>query len=162
MKNSKLSKIVLTVLVSTSAVLVLSNESKAQPQSSAPSSPNSAIRVNEQSGSHFVNACAAAAEELAVSRKLIDALERQNRAFSERLETARQTEMLLKELSETRRAENEALRATVSAKNETLAAKNAALAKQDELIAELRRRKSSPWKRIGDILIGVAVSSLLR
>lgn len=158
------------MLVSVSTVLALSAALKAQPPNSAPNSPNSAIPVRtgnrsdriSTSASQIVNACAAAAEELAVSRKLIDALERENRAFSERLETARQTEMLLKELSETRRAENEALRATVLAKNETLAAKDAALAKQDELIAELRRRKSSPWKRIGDILIGVAVSSLLK
>lgn len=153
-----------------SAVLVLSNESKAQPPNSASNSPNSAIPVrtgsdNDRipaSASQIVNACAAAAEELAVSRKLIDALERENHALNERLETAARTERLLNEITETRRTENEALRAAVSAKNETIAAKDAALAKQDELIAELKSRKSSPWKRIGDILIGVAVSSLLK
>ncbi|NOT47888.1 MAG: hypothetical protein HOP17_09100 [Acidobacteria bacterium] len=152
-------------------MLALSNGSKAQPPNSAPNSPTSAIPVtserNVRTGSDgdwvlTVNACAAAAEELAVSRKLIDALERENRALNERLETAKRTETLLKELNETRRAENEALRSAVSAKNETIAAKDAALAKQDELIAELKRRKSSPWKRIGDILIGVAVSSILK
>ncbi len=110
----------------------------------------------------IVNACAAVADELGVSRKLIDALERENRALNERLETARQTETLLRELSETRRSENEALRAAVTAKNETIAAKDAALAKQDELVVELKRRKSSPWKRIGDILIGVAISAVLK
>ena len=80
----------------------------------------------------------------------------------ERIETARRTETLLNQLNEARRSENEALRAAVSAKNETIAAKDAVLSKQDELIAELKRLKSSPWKRLGDILIGVAVTSLLK
>ena len=150
------------MLVSMSAVLVLSAHSKAQPPNSAPSSPNSAVRAIEPSASQIVNACAAAAEELGVSRKLIDALERENSALRDRLETATRTEAVLKELSETRRTEAEALRSTVSAKNETIAAKDAALAKQDELVNELRRRKSSPWKRVGDILIGVAVSAILK
>ncbi len=110
----------------------------------------------------LVNACAAAADELAATRRLTDALERENAALRERLETAARTEAILKELSETRRTENEALRDVVSAKNETIVAKDAALAKQDELVKDLKRRRSSPWKRVGDILIGVAVSSLIK
>lgn len=100
--------------------------------------------------------------ELTASRKLIDALERENRALTERLETSRRTESVLSELSLARRSENEALLASIAAKNETIAAKNAAIAKQDELIGELKNRKTSPWKRVGDILIGVAVTSLLK
>lgn len=82
--------------------------------------------------------------------------------MSERLETARRAESILNELNAARLSENQALRAAVSAKNEAVAAKDTALTKQDELIAELKRRRSSPWKRIGDILIGVAVSALLK
>lgn len=100
--------------------------------------------------------------ELTASRKLIDALEHENRALTERLETSRRTESVLSELSLARRSENEALLASIAAKNETIAAKNAAIAKQDELIGELKNRKTSPWKRVGDILIGVAVTSLLK
>ena len=41
-------------------------------------------------------------------------------------------------------------------------AKDAALTKQEELIAALKKRKSSPWKRLGDVLIGVAISAVLK
>mgnify|MGYP007067076012 FL=1 len=54
------------------------------------------------------------------------------------------------------------MRATVAAKNETIAAKDAVIGKQDELVRELKNKKTSPWKRLGDVLIGVAVSTLLR
>lgn len=95
-------------------------------------------------------------------RRLATALERENAALRERLETASRTEAVLKELNETRRSETEALRSTLAAKNETLAAKDAAIVRQDALIAELKKRRSSPWKRVGDVLIGVAISAVLK
>ena len=65
------------------------------------------------------------------------------------------------ELSETRKSEAEALRATISAKNETIAAKDAVIARQDDLVRELKSKKASPWKRLGDVLLGVAIFAVL-
>jgi hypothetical protein len=135
---------------------------KAQPPNSAENSPTSATRASEPSASQLINACAAAVDELSATRRLAAALERENAALRDRLETAARTESVLKELNETRRSETEALRSAIAAKNETIAAKDAALEKQDELIAELKKRKSSPWKRVGDVLIGVAISTMLK
>lgn len=124
--------------------------------------PTSAIRANEPNGSQIVNACAAAADELITARRLIAALETENTALHDRLETAAQVELLLQELAETHRREAQALRAAITAKNETIAAKESVIAKQDELIERLKKQKSSPWKRVGDILIGVAISAVLK
>jgi hypothetical protein len=95
-------------------------------------------------------------------RALVTALEKENGALRQRLDVAIRTETILNELNETRRSETEALKVTVAAKNETIAAKDAAITRQDEMAAELRRRKTSPWKRIGDVLIGIGVSAILR
>ena len=147
-----------------SAVLVLCVLSKAQPPSFVPNSPASATRADKppDSASQIVNACAAAADELQRTRVLVTALENENSAFRQRLDIAVRTETVLNELIETRRSETEALKNTLAAKNETIAAKNAALARQDEFIVELKRRKSSPWKRLGDVLIGVAAAAILK
>jgi hypothetical protein len=69
---------------------------------------------------------------------------------------------LLTELNETRMSESDALRTALAAKNEALTAKDAVIATQDKLIETLKRKKSSPWKRIGDVLIGVGAGILLR
>lgn len=143
-------------------VLTLSAGSKAQPPSSAKNLPTSATRANEPNASQIVNACAAAAEELIAARRLVSALERENLALRDRLQTAAQVESILQEIAETRRREAQALRAAITAKNETIAAKDSVIAKQDELIEKLKKRKSSPWKRVGDILIGVAISAVLK
>jgi septal ring factor EnvC (AmiA/AmiB activator) len=111
--------------------------------------------------SQLVNACAAAADELAASRKLIDALDDENSALNARLETEKQTTRLLTELNQTRKTESEALRSAIAAKNEALTAKDAVIAVQDKLIETLKRKKSSPWKRLGDLLIGVGLGVLL-
>ena len=95
-------------------------------------------------------------------RAFVTALEKENAALRQRLDVAIRTETILNELNETRRSETEALKVTVAAKNETIAAKDAAITRQDEMAAELRRRKTSPWKRIGDVLIGIGVSAILR
>jgi hypothetical protein len=69
---------------------------------------------------------------------------------------------LLIELNETRRSETEALRTALAAKNEALTAKDSVIASQEKLIETLKRKKSSPWKRIGDVLIGVGLGIFLR
>ena len=148
------------MLVAMSIALVLSARSKAQPPSSAKDSPTSATRASEDA--KLVNSCAAAVDELIVTRKLVTALENENARLRTRLETAAATEKVLIELNTTREKENTALHTTIAAKNETIAAKDAAIRKQDEMIAELRRRKGSVWKRVGDILIGVGVAAIFR
>lgn len=70
--------------------------------------------------------------------------------------------VLLTELNETRKSETEALRTALAAKNEALTAKDAVITSQDKLIEILKRKKSSPWKRIGDVLIGAAIFAILR
>jgi chromosome segregation ATPase len=101
----------------------------------------------------------AAVEELAASRTLIDALEIENTSLKARLATERQ---MSAELNETRKSEADALRATVAAKNETIAAKDAVIAQQDKLVETLKGKKTSPWRRVADILIGAAIFAVLK
>lgn len=89
-------------------------------------------------------------------------MEKENSMLASRLADEKKLKALLTELNEARRTESEALRRTIEAKNETIAAKDAAIKAQDELIAKLRTKRSSPWKRIGDILIGVGAAVLLK
>lgn len=100
--------------------------------------------------------------ELEASRVLIGALERENAALKTRLEAEKQTTRLLDELNATRKSETEALRKALDAKNETIAAKDAVIASQDKLIETLKRKRSSPWKRALDILIGVGIGAVIR
>lgn len=66
------------------------------------------------------------------------------------------------ELNETRKTETDALRSAIAAKNEALTAKDRVIAAQDKLIETLKRKKSSPWKRIGDVLVGVGIALVLK
>ena len=93
---------------------------------------------------------------------MIGLLEQENELVKERLETEKRASSLLVELSESRRAENEALRNAIAAKNETILAKEAVIAGQEKLIEALKNRKPSPWKRMGDVLIGVAAGMVLK
>jgi septal ring factor EnvC (AmiA/AmiB activator) len=110
----------------------------------------------------LLKACAAAADELKASRELIDALELENTALKSRIETEKQTTALLGELNESRKSETEALRAALAAKNEALAAKDALIASQDKMIDTLKRKKSSPWRRVADVLIGIGLTAILK
>lgn len=105
---------------------------------------------------------ASVAMELELSRRLVDALERENAALKESLATTRAASAVLTELNAARKAETAALREALTAKNETIAAKDAALSAQDKLIAGLRSKKSSIWKRFGDIAIGAAIATAVR
>jgi hypothetical protein len=109
-----------------------------------------------------IEACRAAVEELSATRRLVEVLDRENGLLKERLDIEKRATSLLSELSKSRRAENEALRNALAAKSETILAKDAVIASQEKLISALQKRKSSPWKRIGDVLIGVAAGAILR
>ena len=102
-----------------------------------------------------------AANELEKTRVLVGELETENQLLTERLTTEKLTTALLTELKETRRSETEALRVTIAAKNETITAKDAVILTQDKLIVSLKRNKSSPWKRLRDVLIGAGTVVLL-
>ena len=78
------------------------------------------------------------------------------------METETRSTALLTELNETRKSETDALRETVAAKNEAIAAKDTVIASQDKLIETLKKKKSSPWKRLGDVLIGAALIAVLK
>ncbi len=104
----------------------------------------------------------ATAVELEKTRVLVSALESENKALKNRLETEKRATTLLTELSQTRKSESDALKAAVAAKNETIAAKDTVIASQDKLIDALKHKKTSPWRRIGDILIGAGIFSVLK
>lgn len=104
----------------------------------------------------------AAADELGKTRDLVTALESENRAVNERLETEKRTTTILNELNETLRNESDALRTAITAKDETIKAKDAVIAAQDKVVAALKAKKPSPLRRIGDILIGAAVFAILK
>ena len=89
-------------------------------------------------------------------------LERENELLKDRLETERRATSLLVELNGSRHAENQALRDAIAAKNEALNAKDAVIASQGKLIEGLKNRRPSPWKRLGDILIGAAAGAIFR
>jgi pyruvate/2-oxoglutarate dehydrogenase complex dihydrolipoamide acyltransferase (E2) component len=121
--------------------------------------PNYALPA---SASGVIAACSAIADELITSRKLIGALDEENSALKARHQTDQRTIDLLTELNETRKSETEALRSAVAAKNDALSAKDVVIASQDKLIEALKHKKSSPWKRLGDALIGAAIFAILR
>jgi hypothetical protein len=129
-----------------------------------PNGQASAPAANSKTGPEdtVLSACTAAADELAASRTLITSLENENTALKQRLDTEKRTTALLTELNETRKSETEALRSTIAAKGETLTAKDAVIASQDKLIDALKRKKSSPWKRIMYALAGMGIGAFLR
>jgi len=110
----------------------------------------------------LIGACAAAVDDLKATRVLVESLTNESDALRTQLETEKQTTGLLTELNETRKTETDALRETVAAKNEAIVAKDAVIASQDTLIEALKKKKSSPWKRLGDVLIGAALFAVLK
>lgn len=108
------------------------------------------------------SACLAAAADLEATRRLADALTAENAALMERLETEKRASAVFAELDTARRSEAGALRQAIAAGERVIAAKNGEIAARDKLIDELRRRRSSPWRRLGDILIGAAVTAILK
>lgn len=109
-----------------------------------------------------VAACAAAVEELAKSRELLTALERENDLLHARLETEKGKSALLAELGETRKRETEALREALAARRSEAEAQNAVIAAQDDLISALRKKRRSPFARIGDVLLGAGIIAILK
>jgi len=110
----------------------------------------------------LIGACAATADELAKTRTLVDALGHENQAIKERLDTEKRLTETMQDLIETRRQESDALRTALSAKNEAIAAKDAVIDSQARSIATLKKKRASPWRRLGDVLIGAAVFAIFK
>ncbi len=158
MKNWKSKILIPAMLVLMSSVLSGQAPSTPERASSAQNSPNLTTRAKPD----ILAACAAAAEELSKTRVLVSELESENQLLNSRLQTEKQATVLLGELNETRKSENAALRTAIDSKNETIAAKDSVIAAQEKLVESLRRKKASPWKRVGDVLIGAAAVFILR
>lgn len=109
-----------------------------------------------------ISACAAAVDELKASRVLTDALDAENASLKSRLETEKRMAALLAELNETRKSEADALRKAIEAKTDAIAARDSQIALQEKLITELKAKRPSAWRRIGDILIGAAAIAVLK
>jgi hypothetical protein len=107
-------------------------------------------------------ACSNAADELAAARELNALLEEQRQLLKNRLEAEKQIAGLALELAESRRLETEALRRTADAKDEAIAALRERIALQEKMIAGLGRRKTSIWRRLGDVMIGIAAGAILK
>mgnify|MGYP001236169958 CR=1 FL=1 len=166
-KPKKLLPIMLAVMSSVPAAFGQATHQPQTPPNSAASSLPSATPVISKKTAlggrqGVLNACSAAVDDLAATKELADALDAENDALRARLATEQRTTALLTELNETRRSENAALQTAVAAKNETIAAKDAVIAGQEKLIGELRSKRTSPWRRIGDILIGFAAAVVLK
>jgi chromosome segregation ATPase len=182
MKNWKNLKLILPLLAMMLSVHAAFAQSPAPQTNSASASPKSDTDANRNVQSsefgvqsqrkstpntepgtlNLIGACAAAAEDLKATRALAAALETENGALKRQLETTKQSVDLLNELNQTRKSETDSLRETVTAKNEVIAAKDTVIASQDKLIEALKKKKSSPWKRLGDVLIGAALFAILK
>lgn len=163
LKNSILALAWLAVMLSGKSA---SGQSEQPRTNSAESSRSSATRADSPAaktdGSTFLDACNASAEELISLRRLAELLEGENGLLKERLESAKRTASLQNEMNETLRSEGDLLRSTVAAKNETIKSKDIVIASQDKLITDLKAKRNSPWRRLGDVLIGVAAGLVLR
>lgn len=172
MKNLRISAAMSVLLGVMSSVPVAYAQSTPRPANSAPASPTSATPASKSDAFTrspetakavtLTNAFAAAVAELEASRRLIDLLERENRLLKDRLETETRNVAILSEINASRKAESDALKTALAAKTETLSAKDEVIAAQQRLIDSLKAKKSSPWKRLGDILIGIAAGAVLR
>jgi hypothetical protein len=168
MKKLNGPKVILPLLAALLSVHGTLAQSPAQETNSAKSLQKSDTGVSSPHVSkgptldQIINSCAAAVDDLKTTRDLVNALEVENAALKTRLETEKQTTALLTELNTTRKSETDALRETVTAKNEAIAAKDAVIASQDKLIETLKKKKTSPWKRFGDVLIGAALFAILK
>ena len=170
MNRSKNLALILVALAAVSIVPGVYGQSNPPQPPSAKSSKTSGTDATnkrpaaggDSSTASIINACSAAADELLETRRLVDSLEKENTALSERLNTEKRISSLSTAESEARAAEATALRAALAAKDETIAAKDAVIANRGEMIAKLKKRSRSPLKRIADILIGVAIFAVIK
>lgn len=103
-----------------------------------------------------------AAADLDATRRLVEALTAENAALAERLESEKIAFAELSRLADVRGSQAEALKLSAAAAERVIAAKDAEIAARDKLIDSLRKKRASPWRRLGDILIGAAAVAVLK
>ena len=161
MKNLKEWAIALAVLAMMSGVPAAFGQSN-RPQTNYATGSNGSATDAKKDERGIIAACAAAAGELESSRQLVSALESENGALKERLETEKRTAGLLTELNRTRLSETEALQAALAAARDSAEARKDVIAAQEKLIEALKKKKTPLWKRLGDVLVGAAVIAVLK
>lgn len=107
-------------------------------------------------------ACLSAAADLDATRRLVEALTAENAALAERLDAEKLAFAELSRLADVRGSQAEALKLSAAAAERVIAAKDAEIAARDKLIDSLRKKRASPWRRLGDILIGAAAVAVLK
>lgn len=107
-------------------------------------------------------ACLSAAADLDATRRLVEALTAENAALAERLDAEKLAFTELSRLADVRGSQAEALKLSAAAAERVIAAKDAEIAARDKLIDSLRKKRASPWRRLGDILIGAAAVAVLK
>ena len=166
MKNYKRLRMTAILLAAMSIAHAAFGQSPPPQTNSVKSSKSSDMAADQLSEApqitRLIGACAAAADELAKTRSLVDALERENRATKERLETEKRTTAIMQELIDTQHQEANALRTAMNAENEVIAAKDVVIDSQGKLIETLKKKRGSPWRRLGDVLIGAALFAILK
>ncbi|MBX7056155.1 MAG: hypothetical protein K1X36_14480 [Pyrinomonadaceae bacterium] len=160
MKSLKIQTLITVLLVLMSSVPAAEAQSlpTTDPKPSARSSNASAIHAD----AGLRQACLSAAADLEATRRLAEALTAENAALAERLEAEKIASAELSRLAEVRRAEAEAVKLSYAAAERVIAAKDAEIAARDKLIDGLKKSRSSPWRRLGDILIGAAAVAVLK
>ena len=160
MKNFKNSILILTALAAAStAPAGFAQSNQPSPSSAKSSRPSD---TDATSRSTVVNACSAAVGELVESRALTAALEKENTALKERLETELRITAVLAKANDARESETAALRIALAAKDETIAAKDAVIENRRQMIETLKKKSSSPFKRIADVLVGAAIFAIIK
>lgn len=117
---------------------------------SVENSPNSDTRANEA----LLRACAEAVEELRAARKLIDARGVEIRRYDELLRLEREISAKAKAINELSEMERAELRKALMAKDAQIAALEAA-------IVVLKKERSTVWKTVKNIGLGVAAGIIL-
>ncbi len=167
MNNWKNSILIPAMLVLVWFVPAAYPQQPSAPAISAKSSQTPDIRAVRSDGidrhkQNALAACGAAVDDLIATRTLAEALDAENDSLKKRLETEKRAAALMRELGDTRKSENAALVEAISAKNQAIAAKDVLIASQDKLIGELKRKRTSTWRRLGDILIGAAIAAIVK
>lgn len=96
----------------------------------------------------------AAAVDLESTRELAAELDKKSELLTERLRSEENANGLAAEMIRTQASAISSLKDAIKAKDDAAGSKDAVIAAQEKLIESLRRKRSSPWSRIRDILIG--------
>ena len=124
--------------------------------------PDSAATKLNTNAKDLRAACMATAIELEATRQFVKELDAEREALQRRLITESDADLVEGELIKAQKAEIDSLRLALDAKDRSLKAKDTLIAEQDKLIGSLERKRSTPLKRLRDILIGAAAALIFK